>query len=70
MVEIDEVGTDPVRLTGMPATHRQFMQDSWLGYFGQMKVEPQPAGVLGGDRRADDAGGMADDEGHLFRRAE
>src|SRR5207244_4028186 len=30
------------------------------------RIEPQPAGVVGGDRRADDAGGMADDERHLF----
>ncbi len=34
------------------------------------RIEPQAARVLGGDRRADDAGGVANDEGHLFRRAE
>jgi hypothetical protein len=34
------------------------------------RIEPQPAGVLGGDRRADDAGGVADDERHLFGGAE
>src|SRR4029077_11870730 len=28
----------------------------------------QPAGDLAGQRRADDAGGVADDEGHLLRR--
>src|SRR5213593_2468164 len=27
-------------------------------------------GLLGGERRADDARGVADDEGHLLRRAE
>ena len=34
------------------------------------RIEPQPARILGGDRRADDAGGMADDEGHLLGGAE
>ena len=34
------------------------------------RIEPQPAGVVGGDRRADDAGGMADNERHLLRGAE
>ena len=28
----------------------------------------QPPGDLAGQRRADDAGGMADDKGHLLRR--
>ena len=34
------------------------------------RIEPQPARVLGGDRRADDAGGVADDERHLLGGAE
>ena len=34
------------------------------------RIEPQPARVLGGDRRADDAGGVADDEGHLLGGAQ
>jgi hypothetical protein len=33
-------------------------------------IEPQPPRVLGGDRRADNAGGMPDDERHLLRAAE
>ena len=32
-------------------------------------IELQPAGMLAAERRADDAGGVADDEGHLLRRA-
>ena len=37
---------------------------------GHHRIEPQPARVLGGDRRADDAGGVADDERHLLGGAE
>ena len=34
------------------------------------RVEPQPARILAGDRRADDARGVADDERHLLRGAQ
>lgn len=34
------------------------------------RVEPQSPGLARGQRRADDAAGIADDEGHLLRRAE
>ena len=34
------------------------------------RVEPQAAGVLGRDRRADDAAGVPDDEGHPVRGAQ
>ena len=34
------------------------------------RIEMQPARLLGAERRADDARGVADDEGHLLRRAE
>ena len=34
------------------------------------RIEPQPARVFAGDRRADDAGGVADDERHLLGRAQ
>ena len=38
----------------------------WLEFvMRDHRVEPQPARVLGRERRADDAGGMADDERHL-----
>ena len=35
---------------------------------GDHGLQVEPAGVGRGDRRADDAGGVADDEGELFRR--
>ncbi len=31
-------------------------------------IEMQALGLIGGERRADDPGGMADDEGHLLGR--
>ena len=34
------------------------------------RIEPQPACVFGGNRRADNAGGVADDKRHLFGGAE
>ncbi len=37
---------------------------------GHHRIEPQAAGFLAGQGRADDAAGVADDEGHLLRRAE
>ena len=37
---------------------------------GDHRIEAQAAGFRDGQRRADDAAGVADDEGHLFRRAE
>ncbi len=37
---------------------------------GHHRIEPEAARVLGGHRRADDAGGMADDERHLLGGAE
>ena len=33
---------------------------------GNHRIEPEAARIVGGDRRADDAGGVADDEGHLL----
>ena len=33
------------------------------------RIQPQAARLLGRDRRANDAAGMADDEGHFLRRA-
>ena len=37
---------------------------------GHRRIEPQAARVFRGDRRADDARGVADDEGHLLGGAE
>jgi len=45
-VDIEEVGTDRVRLDGMPVEHRQFYRDSWFGEFGQIEVVEQPTGYV------------------------
>ena len=37
---------------------------------GHHRIEPQPPRIFGGDRRADNARGVADDERHLLRGAE
>jgi mono/diheme cytochrome c family protein len=46
IVALDEVGTDPVRLTALSREHRQNYRDSWFGYFGQHAVELAPEGYL------------------------
>jgi mono/diheme cytochrome c family protein len=46
MVEIEEVGTDPVRLTGMPPEHRRFYSESWFGEFGKLEVVENPEGYI------------------------
>lgn len=45
-VPLAEVGTDPVRLSGMPIEHRRFMRDSWLGAYGQAEIVEQPDGYV------------------------
>ncbi len=45
-VDIEEVGTDPVRHTGMPIEHRLFMRSSWLGHNGQANIVEHPAGYV------------------------
>lgn len=46
MVAIEEVATDDARLRGMPAEHRRFMRDSWLGYYGKYEVVEDPPGYV------------------------
>jgi mono/diheme cytochrome c family protein len=45
-VALDEIGTDDARLKGMPAEHRRFMRDSWLGYYGKYEVVEEPDGYV------------------------
>lgn len=45
-VPLADVGTDPVRLSGMPIEHRRFMRDSWLGEYGQAEIVEQPEGYV------------------------
>lgn len=45
-VPIEDVGTDSVRLTGMPPEHRRFYSESWFGNFGELKVVEEPDGYV------------------------
>jgi len=46
MVDIDEIGTDSVRLTGMTAPHRRFLRDSWFGEYGKQEFIEEPKGYI------------------------
>jgi hypothetical protein len=49
MVSIDEVGTDPVRLSALPIEGRQKYADSWFAHAGepsQQKTLVDPAGYV------------------------
>lgn len=45
-VPIEELGTDPLRLTGMPAEHRRFYRESWFGEYGQLEIIEEPDGYV------------------------
>jgi mono/diheme cytochrome c family protein len=45
-VPLDVVGTDPVRLKGMPAEHRRFYRESWFGEYGKLEVVEEPDGYV------------------------
>ena len=45
-VPIDVVGTDSVRLVGMPAEHRRFYRESWFGEYGKLEVVDEPEGYV------------------------
>ena len=45
-VPLDVVGTDAVRLEGMPAAHRRFYRDSWFGEYGKLEVVEEPDGYV------------------------
>lgn len=44
-IDIDVVGTDPLRLQGIPAEHRRFFSRGWMGEGGTQVVE-SPAGYV------------------------
>lgn len=46
MVDIDEVGTDPLRLTGMPSSHRSFFSRGWMGEYGKRTTIDNPPGYV------------------------
>ncbi|MGD9644407.1 MAG: cytochrome c [Pirellulales bacterium] len=45
-VDIDVVGTDRLRLEGMPVEHRRFYHESWFGEFGKLAVVEEPSGYV------------------------
>ncbi len=45
-IPLEIVGTDSVRLEGMPAEHRRFYRDSWFGEYGKLEVVEQPDGYI------------------------
>lgn len=45
-VDIAEIGTDRVRLDGMPVEHRRFYHSSWFGEFGKLEVVEKPSGYV------------------------
>jgi hypothetical protein len=45
-IPLEEVGTDPVRLTGIPVEHRRFYRDSWFGNYGEIEIDEQPDGYV------------------------
>lgn len=46
MVDISEIGTDPLRLQAMPVEHRRFFQTSWFGEGGVRAVIERPEGYV------------------------
>ncbi|HEV3138720.1 MAG TPA: c-type cytochrome [Pirellulales bacterium] len=46
IVSIEEVGTDPVRLSALSAKHRAAYGDSWFGHFGEHKTIDDPGGYV------------------------
>jgi hypothetical protein len=45
-VPLDSVGTDALRLQGMPPEHRRFYRESWFGEYGKLEVVEQPEGYV------------------------
>lgn len=45
-IPIEQIQTDPVRLTGMPKEHRRFYRESWFGNYGQLEVVEEPDGYV------------------------
>lgn len=45
-VAIEEIGTDPVRLRGMPEQHREFFSRGWMSEDGKRDVVAEPDGYV------------------------
>lgn len=46
VVPIEEVGTDPVRLTALTPEHRRRYQENWFSYYGKKKVVTDRQGYV------------------------
>ena len=46
IVPIDEVGTDPARLSALTPVHREGYEASWFAHFGEHKVVADPGGYV------------------------
>jgi mono/diheme cytochrome c family protein len=46
IVPIDEIGTDPVRLTALSPEHRHAYGQSWFAHFGEHKTIDDPGGYV------------------------
>ena len=45
-IDLDEVGTDPLRFKSLTVAHRQWVKDGWLSRFGADPVEVDPVGYV------------------------
>lgn len=45
-IDLDEVGTDPLRFRSLTREHRQWVKDSWISRFGADPVEVDPVGYV------------------------
>ena len=45
-VPLEEIGTDPVRLTGVSAESRRAYEQSWFAWYGEHEVVPEPEGYV------------------------
>jgi mono/diheme cytochrome c family protein len=46
VVPIDEIGTDPVRLTAVPRSAREFGNANWMQYYGEHPIDLESTGYL------------------------
>lgn len=45
-IPVEEIGTDPLRLTALTSEHRSWMKQGWLSRFGEDPVETDPVGYV------------------------
>ena len=45
-IDLDEVGTDPLRFRSLTREHRQWVKESWISHFGADPVDVDPVGYV------------------------